>query len=334
LILIFATADDPVAADGAASLSRRGAEVVRWDVAGFPAEIRLSMRWDRHGRRTKHAVIGDRALRLDDVDVVWHRRMGAVPAAALTEPRVRRFVEHEATYVLEELVADLCDLGVPFVPAPWPVMQAKQAKLMQLTCAGRLGLEVPATLVTNDPAQLRAFHREHGRLITKHVDPWALENSGLTREYQRFTQPVSRRDLMALASARWCPVFAQAYVPKRIELRVTLVGDRVFAAEIHSQRSARTRHDWRHVDRAATLLPHDLPDDIADKCRRVAGELGLRYGAFDFVVTPDGRYVFLEVNPGGEFHWIEGLTHLPITEAIVELVLELASRTQHARRAA
>ncbi|HEX3766569.1 MAG TPA: hypothetical protein VHW23_48075 [Kofleriaceae bacterium] len=334
LILVFATADDPVAAQGAAALARRGADVVRWDVAAFPADIQLAMRWDRRGRRTKRAVIGGRAIQLDDVDAVWHRRMWAGPAPALTEPRIRRFVEHETNCVLQEMVTDLAELGVPFVPAPWPVVRTQQAKLMQLSLAGRLGLEVPETLVTNDPAELRAFHREHGRLITKHVDPWALENSDLTRAHQRFTQPVSRRDLMALASARWCPVFAQAYVPKRVELRVTLVGEQVFAAEIHSQRSAHTRHDCRRIGRAAALVRHDLPDDIARKCRLVARALDLHYGAFDFVVTPDGRYVFLEVNPGGEYHWIEGLLHLPITDAIVELLLQLAAHTRDARSAA
>ena len=114
----------------------------------------------------------------------------------------------------------------------------------------------------------------------------------------------------------------QAYVPKRVELRITVVGQQVFAAEIHSQHTHHTRHDWRRYDLDETPhFPHALPPDVAQRCLRLVQALGLCYGAIDMVLTPDDRYVFLEINPNGQYLWIEQLTGLPITDALCDLLM-------------
>ena len=114
----------------------------------------------------------------------------------------------------------------------------------------------------------------------------------------------------------------QAYVPKRFELRITVVGQQVFAAEIHSQHTNHTRHDWRRYDLDETPhFPHALPPDVAQRCIQLVQELGLCYGAIDMVLTPDDRYVFLEINPSGQYLWIEQLTGLPITDALCDLLI-------------
>jgi glutathione synthase/RimK-type ligase-like ATP-grasp enzyme len=224
---------------------------------------------------------------------------------------------------------------VPFVPAPWSILADRQAKLRQLSLAGRLGFAIPPTLVTNDPSQFLAFYREQeGRCITKHLSTKSLFDSGLLEQFVRYTEPVTHRDLRSLGAIRLCPVLVQGYVPKQVELRVTVVGERVFAAEIHSQAAAHTAHDWRrhHAERAPCLV-HALPDEVAQRCLRMTAELGLRYGAVDLILTPDGEYVFLEINPGGEYHWIEVYTGLPITQAICALLIELADNISRQRSA-
>jgi glutathione synthase/RimK-type ligase-like ATP-grasp enzyme len=113
----------------------------------------------------------------------------------------------------------------------------------------------------------------------------------------------------------------QAYVPKLVELRITVVGRRIFAAEIHSQRTNHTRCDWRRYDQGQTPhRPHELPRDLEQRCTALVERLCLRYGAIDMVLTPDGRYVFLEINPNGQYLWIEHETGLPISEAICDLL--------------
>lgn len=128
---------------------------------------------------------------------------------------------------------------------------------------------------------------------------------------------------MGYATAlRFCPVIFQAYVPKLFELRITVVGKQVFAAEIHSQQANHTRHDWRRYDNYKTPhLPHQLPCSMEQRCVHLVEQLGLSYGAIDMVVTPDGRYVFLEINPNGQYLWIEETTGLPISDAICDLLM-------------
>src|SRR5439155_26701150 len=130
--------------------------------------------------------------------------------------------------------------------------------------------------------------------------------------FTRYTEVVSKRDVGYAASLQYCPMILQAYVPKRLELRITVVGRQVFAAEIHSQQTHHTRHDWRRYDLVHTPhRPHDLPEDVRRLCLRLVERLGLCFGAIDMVLTPEGRYVFLEINPSGQYAWIEELTGLP-----------------------
>jgi glutathione synthase/RimK-type ligase-like ATP-grasp enzyme len=322
MILILGDHDDVVVHGVERELRARGASSVRLASTSFPGDACLDARWTPHGPARRMFRLGGETIDLDAIGAVYHRHMRAGRPVAVSDRRARAFAELEGEAVLLQLCSQL---GAPFVPAPWATIRAGQAKLMQLSLAARLGFEIPPSIVTTDPAALLDFVREHGgRCITKHVSHQSTRDSRLDDDMMRFTEPVTRRDLAALRSVRLAPVYAQAYVPKRVELRVTVVGERVFAAEIDSQAAARTRHDYRRMDQTgAAYRVHALPDVVATRCVAVARALDLRYGALDLVLTPDGRYVFLEINPAGEFHWIERLTGLPITAAIADLLTTL-----------
>jgi glutathione synthase/RimK-type ligase-like ATP-grasp enzyme len=184
-----------------------------------------------------------------------------------------------------------------------------------------LGFELPPTLVTTSPTDFLAFYQIHnGNVVSKLAGTAFFNAAGTT--FCRYTEFVSKRDVGYAHSVRHAPVILQAYVPKRIELRITVVGEQVFAAEIHSQATNHTRHDWRRYDLDQTPhRPHELPDGLAQLCVRLTERLGLRYGAIDMILTPDGSYVFLEINPNGQYLWIEALTGLPISDAICDLLL-------------
>jgi glutathione synthase/RimK-type ligase-like ATP-grasp enzyme len=114
----------------------------------------------------------------------------------------------------------------------------------------------------------------------------------------------------------------QAYVPKQLELRITVVGQQIFAAEIHSQQTHHTRHDWRRYDLSNTPhFPHELPLEVSERCIQLVNRLELCYGAIDMILTPDGQYVFLELNPSGQYGWIEQETGLPISSAICDFLM-------------
>jgi glutathione synthase/RimK-type ligase-like ATP-grasp enzyme len=149
----------------------------------------------------------------------------------------------------------------------------------------------------------------------------------------RYASRVTRGDLLRLGALATAPIIAQAEVSKSIEVRVTIVGCRVFAVAIHSQSTRRTRGDWRRYSEGRYGTPHQrhaLPAQVEQNCILLARRLGLRYGAVDLVVTPDGRYVFLEINPNGQWLWLEHLTGIPISDAMSELLADFALRNSDA----
>lgn len=82
-----------------------------------------------------------------------------------------------------------------------------------------------------------------------------------------------------------------------------------------------TLHDYRHVGVEIDYLPHKLPKKIEDLCLRLVSELGLVYGAIDLILTPSDEYVFLEINPNGQWYWVEQLTKLPMLATLVDLLM-------------
>jgi len=208
-----------------------------------------------------------------------------------------------------------------WLPAALPTIRKAELKAAQLSLAGSLGFELPPTLFTNNPKDFLEFYREHnGNIVSKLTGPSFYKFNGET--FNRFTQVVSKRDVAYARAIRFAPVIFQAYVPKRVELRITVVGRKVFAAEIHSQHSNHTRHDWRRYDRYGTpYFPHELPENISHLCLKLVERLGLCYGAIDMVLTPDGRYVFIEINPNGQYLWVENATGLPISDSICDLLI-------------
>jgi glutathione synthase/RimK-type ligase-like ATP-grasp enzyme len=117
---------------------------------------------------------------------------------------------------------------------------------------------------------------------------------------------------------RWAPVIFQRYIEAEADIRVTVIGDELFAAAA-DVRCAGYPTDVR-LNLDAAYVPHQLPESIGAQLRRMVNELGLRYGAIDLRLTPDGRYVFLEINPAGQFLYIEQATGQKIAAALAALL--------------
>src|SRR5208282_439036 len=105
---------------------------------------------------------------------------------------------------------------------------------------------------------------------------------------------------------------------KEADIRVTVVGKVVFATEIQSQDYEETETDWRrggHVE--LVYRAHELPREITEKCVCLVRKFGLRFGAIDLILDRKGLYWFLEINPNGQWAWIQNRTGQPIAQAIV-----------------
>lgn len=118
----------------------------------------------------------------------------------------------------------------------------------------------------------------------------------------------------------------QEYVPKRVELRVTVIGDDIFAAEIDSQADEQASVDWRRFAMEIPFRQATLPTEVAERCLTLVKSYGLNFSAMDLILTPDGRYVFVENNPNGQFIFVEKLVpELRMTEALAACLIRGAN---------
>lgn len=322
MILILTEDTDSSATDVERLLERRGAPFLRFNPARFPGEASLTADYSENGLPLGVLETGGTRYRLEDFGAVWERRpQKPLCPDAITRGISRRFVKQEC----ERFAEDFWQLlECRWLPAPAPVIR-RIHKVGQLKLALELGFEMPPTLITNDPEEFLDFHRTHnGRIIGK-----VFFNGTMRPEAPHevlswtYTEIVSSRATAYASSIRHSPVIFQAYVPKRSELRVTVVGRQVFAAEIFSQKNNRSRRDWRRYDLGHTPhAAHRLPDNVEHRCVELVERFGLTYGTIDLILTPDGRYVFLEINPNGQWQWIESLTGLPISQAVCDFLVD------------
>ena len=194
-------------------------------------------------------------------------------------------------------------------------------KPYQLAVAAACGFQVPRTIITNDPNAARAFYDDlDGALVYKTLAYPQYVTDG-EQDHSVMTRRVEPQHLASLERVRHTACMFQELVPKQADIRVVIAGEQVLAAEIHSQRSARTQVDFRAAYEDLSYARHSLPGSIESVCHDLMSRLGLLAGAIDLVLRPDGEYVFLEVNPSGQAMWLEVETGLPIAAAMADLLM-------------
>ena len=128
------------------------------------------------------------------------------------------------------------------------------------------------------------------------------------------------------------PCFFQHHVRKAHELRVTVIGDRLFAARIHSQDDPRTAADFRDFSAEILYEAATLPPELERRCIQLVHSYGLTYGAIDLIVTPEGEHVFLENNPAGQFLFVEQLVpELRMCDAVAQCLIDGAGAARNDR---
>lgn len=262
-----------------------------------------------------------RQLELHRLRVVWLRKPSVdFEIGRPLSPESGRLVHSELRALLDTIYTLP---NIVWVNNPFACSRAK-SKFQQLILAKSLGLEIPRTVITNRPAEARRFFDEcKGNVLIKSIYNADITIDGMNRAIPsaRVTQDLFERHVESIAI---CPVQLQEYVEKAFELRVTIIGSKMMTVKIDSQLSEKTREDWRPF---AHLCPHtvfDLPQSVRESCREFLRRQEMLYGAMDFIVTPTGRYVFLENNPFGQYLWLEEATGLPMSRAMADLLVGLS----------
>ena len=302
MILIVAPRMDSHAQCVAQDLERKGKAFRFVDSLQLNDAGRLEF---RAGRRSGSAwtCADGQPVDLDAVETVWHRRR-YLPTLETSNQNDVQYFRREWTEMIGGVFATL---DAWFVNDPG--RQEAAVKPLQLRLAEKIGLRVPDTLITNDSRAAEEFVARHGqRVVHKTLSP--------PRHRFLATKVWEESDRALLQDLVLAPTIFQEAVTDCRELRVIAIGKQLFAAEFRPQAGiidARLDHD-------VPYSPHALADDVASKLLSLVQELGLVYSAIDMKLTDDGEYVFLELNPMGQYLYVEILTGLPLTAAMADLL--------------
>jgi hypothetical protein len=308
-VLIIAPADDAHALALAAVLdSDFATPAVIWDRGTLPVESQLDFRLDRSLSDIRiEGPAGSHCL--TDFRSIWWRRPASFRIdKSVTDAKVRRFCDAECEAFFKGVMRSL---AVPIINDPFAESIAAR-KPYQLAMARKVGLEIPKTLMSNNPDSIRAFWAEFdGRCIYKSftAPSWTFSE----------TRELRDDDLDHLESLRHAPLIVQEKIEKGSDVRVNIFGEAVFAAAVTTH-IPEADLDWR-IDQTGHWHGHDLPAPIRLKLVRLLRALGLETGCIDLRQQPDGAYRFLEVNPSGQFLFAEIDTGQPLLRALAELLV-------------
>ncbi len=240
---------------------------------------------------------------------VWFRRT-KLPDINASNPHEKIYLLNEYETLLKNL---FCTIDAKWFSNPFKIYKAEN-KLYQLKIAKDIGFIIPNTLITNNKETLKEFYYLNSKkIIIKPLSQSKLNYNGETEFI--FTNDLRNEHIETLDEYELTPCIYQEKIPKSIELRVTVVGEKVFSSGINSQLFENTKTDWRKGKQE--FFKEAIPLDIEENCKLIVKKLGLRFGAIDLIKDTNGNYIFLEINPNGQWAWIENETGLKISDAII-----------------
>jgi RimK-like ATP-grasp domain len=264
------------------------------------------------GRVSGWLTIADRAYDLTAITGIYARLMDDRALPELDGDLDDSSPRQHSRWFHDQLVAWM-DVAPGRVVNRIRSMGSNGSKPYQAQLIRTHGFRVAETLISNDPALVREFHRHHGRVVYKSI-------SGI----RSVVAELDADGLERLQHVRACPVQFQAYVPG-FDVRVHTIGDEVFATRIDSPET-----DYRyanHDDNGTRLRPYAASDELARRCCRLSAALGLAFAGIDLRITTDGDVYCFEVNPSPAFSYYEAHTDQPISLGVARHLAATLSRS-------
>jgi len=306
MILLCSKEDDPHTIKVASILNSYGEDFFIFDTSSFPTSLAVSGTFGNGAADALSFETNGRRIPLADIKSFWWRRpqpMGIDPR--IEDPQSRAFAFQECVSALYGVLQCCGGLWVNDIDRD----TTAEYKPLQLKLARQHGFEIPHTLITNSPEEVVEFWNSHeGNIVYK-----SFNQRGLIWLPTRL---LKEEDFAMLHNLRHAPVIFQSVVTGIRDVRVTVVGDRVFASEFDIEQLNHV--DYRMALTEIPCRPHELPANLEKEILAFMDTLGLEYGGLDFRLTQDGRYVFFEINPDGEFIYLEDRTGQPIAAAMAD----------------
>lgn len=253
-----------------------------------------------------------------EVTAVWERRPELPQPFVSSTPEIDKHNRAEALGFLQFLRFYLKD-----IPSIGSIVNDRVAasKMLQQREALKCGFSIPETMFSNRKESILGFAKGRSQLALKSIDNDNVYDAAHEADYVFYTQTIETGQLDTVPDEAFSQTvsFVQDYIPKAYELRITVVGEEVFATKIDSQvgDNLRGKIDWREVDAEKQKLSAcDISYKLQTQCRRLVKRLGLNFGCIDLIVTPEEKAIFLECNPNGQWLWVELLTGQQISKSI------------------
>lgn len=250
----------------------------------------------------------------DQFHSVWFRRTQL--------PELNHSQVSERLYLLNEIDSFISNMfsviDARWISDPFAVYKAEN-KLFQLKMAATIGFNIPKTIITTSKDKLKYFASSVERsLVIKPLSETRIDQDNCLGFL--FTNRIPEKYIAALDEFDLTPAIIQEEIVKRKEFRITVVGDKAFSASVDSQSDPETTTDWRK--KKLRFMASPIPNNIETLCIQIVKGLGLAFGAIDLIEDVDGNFIFLEINPNGQWAWIETDTGLPISDALIDLFYE------------
>jgi ATP-grasp ribosomal peptide maturase len=301
-ILVLTHDDDPTADVVLHQLNARGTPFVRCDPGTFPTELFLTARLDPGGTAWDGQFSGaPREIELQSLRAVYYRRPSDFRLSSGGSPGEEAFARSQARHGFSGVLSSLPEAVWLNNPS---AMADARVKPHQLAVAARCGLQVPATLITNEPEEVSDFARSvGGRIVTKSLATMVtvddVHGSGVL-----YTAEVAE-DLWSDPAIATTAHLFQALVAG-VDIRLTVVAEEFFAAEIHPADPAGPVDIRAHHENVSYRVV-EVPDGVRRAALDLLRELRLTFAALDFRVAPGRGWIFLEANPNGQWAFIPEL---------------------------
>lgn len=252
-------------------------------------------------------------IKSNQIKSVWFRRPNFFDLE-IKDPFQKNQAENELLSCLNNAWSILDDCF--WISDPFSIQKANN-KIYQLKVARNIGFNVPHTIVTNSPDRFMSFYKKHNREIIYKT----FKQPYFDYEDDEFIIPttkITEDHISNLEIIRSTPVLLQELISKKYEIRITMVGESIFPIKINSQDYKETSLDWRVPEYISKFNYEliELPADIIIMCKKLLKTLDLYFGAIDLIVDKDNNFVFLEINPNGQWQWLEYFTGINISGEI------------------
>lgn len=188
------------------------------------------------------------------------------------------------------------------------LLRKTENKVFQLQTLQKLQVPFPISLIGNTYDMDLQIYSE-----SKVIKPLTQGKIDKGKQFEFFQTSLLTKSVGDISLT---PVYIQEEIQRSYEVRITCIDEHIWPVRIDTSE----RVDWRRPTAKNEYSVITVPEYIKSMCMRILSDFNLRFGAFDFIVTPNGKWFFLEVNPNGQWLWLEQLLDLNISEKLVELL--------------